>query len=65
MTEPGWSMLMEALIPVLPLLQCLAHPSSSLGKSITKMVDPDFSKSINLPFIEVIFFLILQLLLLV
>ncbi|KAL7292988.1 hypothetical protein TKK_0013438 [Trichogramma kaykai] len=54
MTEVGWQKFIEELIPVLPLLQCLAHPSTSLGKSITKMFDPDISSSIQLPFIEVL-----------
>lgn len=54
MTEPGWMKFLETLIPVLPLLQCLAHPMSSLGKSITKMLNPDYSSSFKLPYIEVI-----------
>lgn len=54
MGESGWMTFLEVLIPVLPLLQCLAHPSTKLGKCITKMLDPDISSSINLPFIEVI-----------
>ncbi|XP_008212651.1 rotatin isoform X1 [Nasonia vitripennis] len=54
MGESGWITFLEALIPVLPLLQCLAHPSSNLGKSITKILDPDVSSSIKLPFIEVL-----------
>jgi hypothetical protein len=53
LTEPGWSKFLEVLIPVLPLVQCLANPASSLGKCIIKMLDPDFSSNINIPFIEV------------
>lgn len=49
----GWFTFMESLIPVLPLLQSLADPSTSLGQSITKMLDPDISLDIKLPFSEV------------
>lgn len=54
MAESGWMKFLEAVIPVLPLLQCLAHPLTPLGKSITKMLDPDISSTIKVPFIEVI-----------
>ncbi|XP_058799120.1 rotatin isoform X2 [Phymastichus coffea] len=54
MTDSGWMKFLETLIPVLPLLQCLAHPISSLGKSITKMLNPDYSSSFKLPYIEVL-----------
>ena len=56
MTDSVWMAFIEALIPTLPLLQCLAHPTTSLGKSITKIFDPDVFSSIKLPFIEVSFF---------
>lgn len=60
LTGPGWSKFLEVLVPVLPLLQCLANPSTSLGKSISKIFDPDVSSTIKLPFVEVINFLLMN-----
>ncbi|XP_076653624.1 rotatin homolog anastral spindle 3 isoform X2 [Halictus rubicundus] len=53
MGESGWLRLLEAIVPVLPLLQCHAHPSTALGQCVTKLFDPDVSSSIQLPYIEV------------
>ncbi|XP_015602257.1 rotatin isoform X2 [Cephus cinctus] len=52
--ENGYIQFLEAIVPVLGLLQCLAHPSTALGKCITKMLDPDLSTSIQLADIEVL-----------
>ncbi|KAK2582399.1 hypothetical protein KPH14_004718 [Odynerus spinipes] len=52
--EAGWLKILEALIPVLPLLQCYAHSSTIIGRCITKMLDPDISNSIHLPYLEVL-----------
>ncbi|XP_011645189.1 LOW QUALITY PROTEIN: rotatin [Pogonomyrmex barbatus] len=54
MGETGWLKTLEALIPVLYLLQCHADTHTPLGQCITKMFDPDVSNSIQLPFIEVL-----------
>ncbi|XP_014215575.1 rotatin [Copidosoma floridanum] len=54
LTESGWLKFLEALVPVLPLIQCLANPASPLGKFIIKMLDPDMSSTLKLPFIEVL-----------
>lgn len=56
LTAPGWSKFLEVLIPVLPLLQCFANSTTSLGKSISKILDPDFSSNMKLPFVEVVVF---------
>nr|XP_031848371.1 rotatin isoform X1 [Nomia melanderi] len=53
MGENGWLRLLEAIVPVLPLLQCHAHSSTVLGQCVTKLFDPDVSSSIQLPYIEV------------
>ncbi|XP_076279078.1 rotatin homolog anastral spindle 3 isoform X3 [Lasioglossum baleicum] len=53
MGESGWLRLLESIVPVLPLLQCHAHPSTALGQCVTKLFDPDVSSSIQLPYIEV------------
>ncbi|CAG5088137.1 Similar to RTTN: Rotatin (Homo sapiens), partial [Cotesia congregata] len=50
----GWLVFLEALIQVLPLLQCLAEMKSSLGQCLSKMLDPDIATSIQLPFLEVL-----------
>ncbi|CAL7947029.1 unnamed protein product [Xylocopa violacea] len=54
MGENGWLKTLEALVTVLPLLQCHAHPSTTLGQCITKIFDPDVSTNIQLPYIEVL-----------
>ncbi|XP_011175426.1 rotatin isoform X1 [Solenopsis invicta] len=54
MGETGWLKALEALIPVLYLLQCHADTRTSLGQCVTKMFDPDISNNIQLPFLEVL-----------
>ncbi|XP_076183468.1 rotatin homolog anastral spindle 3 isoform X2 [Ptiloglossa arizonensis] len=54
MGESGWLRLLEAIVPVLPLLQCHTHPSTTLGQCVTKIFDPDISSNIQLPYIEVL-----------
>ncbi|XP_015437120.1 PREDICTED: rotatin [Dufourea novaeangliae] len=54
MGESGWLKLLETIVPVLPLLQCHAHPLTALGQYVTKLFDPDVSSSIHLPYIEVL-----------
>ncbi|XP_071558418.1 rotatin [Temnothorax nylanderi] len=54
MGETGWLKALEALVPVLYLLQCHADTHTPLGQCITKMFDPDVSNSIQLPFLEVL-----------
>ncbi|KOC59425.1 Rotatin [Habropoda laboriosa] len=54
MGETGWLKLLEAIVPVLPLLQCHIHPSTTLGQCVTKIFDPDVSTDIQLPYIEVL-----------
>lgn len=54
MGENGWLKSLGAIAPILPLLQCHAHPSTPLGKCVTKIFDPDVSTNIQLPYIEVI-----------
>ncbi|XP_011873858.1 PREDICTED: rotatin isoform X2 [Vollenhovia emeryi] len=54
MGETGWLRALEALVPVLYLLQCHADTHTPLGQCITKMFDPDISNNIQLPFLEVI-----------
>lgn len=54
MGEDGWLKSLEALAPVLPLLQCHTNSTSTLGQCITKIFDPDVSSSIQLPYIEVV-----------
>nr|XP_012136874.1 PREDICTED: rotatin isoform X2 [Megachile rotundata] len=54
MGEDGWLKSLEALAPVLPLLQCHANSTTTLGQCITKIFDPDVSSSIQLPYIEVL-----------
>ena len=53
MGEAGWTKFLESLIPVLPLLQCFSCNDTPLGQSVTKMLDPDVSNNIQLPYIEV------------
>lgn len=53
MGETGWLKALEALVPVLYLLQCHAD-YTPLGQCIIKMFDPDVSNNIQLPFLEVI-----------
>ncbi|XP_074116184.1 rotatin homolog anastral spindle 3 [Cotesia typhae] len=52
--DDGWLIFLEALMQVLPLLQCLAEMKSSLGQCLSKMLDPDIATSIQLPFLEVL-----------
>ncbi|XP_034182443.2 rotatin homolog anastral spindle 3 isoform X1 [Osmia lignaria lignaria] len=54
MGEDGWLKSLEALAPVLPLLQCHTNSTTTLGQCITKIFDPDVSSSIQLPYIEVL-----------
>ncbi|CAK9800001.1 RTTN [Anthophora quadrimaculata] len=54
MGEAGWLKSLEGIVPVLPLLQCHAHPSTTLGQCVTKIFDPDISTDIQLPYIEVL-----------
>lgn len=54
MGETGWIKFLESIVPVLPLLQCLASNQTSLGQSVIKMLDPDVSNNIQLPYIEVL-----------
>ncbi|KYN02662.1 Rotatin [Cyphomyrmex costatus] len=54
MGETGWLKTLEALIPVLYLLQCHADTYTPLGQCITKIFDPDVSNDIQLPFLEVL-----------
>ncbi|XP_034951407.1 rotatin [Chelonus insularis] len=49
-----WLEFIEALLPVLSLLQCYAEMKSPLGQCISKMFDPDISVDIQLPHTEVI-----------
>lgn len=53
MGETGWLKTLEALVPVLYLLQCHTDTHTPLGQCITKMFDPDISNNIQLPFLEV------------
>ncbi|KAK0170662.1 hypothetical protein PV328_008487 [Microctonus aethiopoides] len=54
MGEDGWSKLINCLLPVFPLLQCLAEMKSPIGQCISKMFDPDIYAGIQLPFLEVL-----------
>ncbi|XP_006614220.1 rotatin isoform X1 [Apis dorsata] len=54
MGENGWLKSLEVIVPVLPILQCYAHSSTTLGQCVTKIFDPDVSTNIQLPFIEVL-----------
>ncbi|XP_024221639.1 rotatin isoform X2 [Bombus impatiens] len=54
MGENGWLKSLEAIVQVLPFLQCHAYPSSTLGQCVTKIFDPDVSTNIQLPYIEVL-----------
>ncbi|XP_043258441.1 rotatin [Colletes gigas] len=54
MGESGWLTSLEAIVPVLPLLQCHCHSSTDLGQCVTKIFDPDISSNIQLPYIEVL-----------
>lgn len=60
MGENGWLKSLEAIVPVLPFLQCHAHPSTTLGQCVTKIFDPDVSSNIQLPYIEVVYDLLLN-----
>lgn len=51
----GWSRFLEALVPVLPLLQshaAAAAASTDLGKCASQMLDPDVYAKISLPRVE-------------
>lgn len=52
--ETGWMKILESIVPVLPLLQCFSSTEVPLGQCIVKMLDPDVSNNILLPYIEVI-----------
>lgn len=52
-TDPGWLYFLDALTPILPLLQCLTDPETPLGDAIFKMLDPDVALNIKLSFSEV------------
>ncbi|XP_043474662.1 rotatin [Leptopilina heterotoma] len=52
--ETGWMKILESILPVLPLLQCFSNTDSSLGQCVLKMLDPDVSNDIQLPYIEVL-----------
>lgn len=54
MGETEWLKALEALVPVLYLLQCHTDTHTPLGQCITKIFDPDVSNSIQLPFLEVV-----------
>lgn len=54
MGETGWMKILESIIPVLPLLQCFWNTETPLGQCVVKMIDPDISNDIQLPYIEVI-----------
>ncbi|XP_033609717.1 rotatin, partial [Cryptotermes secundus] len=47
--EPIWRRFLECLIPALPLLQCYADQTTSLGRAIVKIFDPGTGHSIHLP----------------
>nr|CAD7257485.1 unnamed protein product [Timema shepardi] len=49
MSDQMWRKFLENLIPALPLLLCYADKVSALGRSVSKMLDPDVSSSILLP----------------
>ncbi|PNF41931.1 hypothetical protein B7P43_G14779 [Cryptotermes secundus] len=51
--EPIWRRFLECLIPALPLLQCYADQTTSLGRAIVKIFDPGTGHSIHLPSSEV------------
>ena len=53
LTEPAWQQFLECVIPALPLLQCYADQTTSLGRAIVKIFDPETSQSIHLPRAEV------------
>ncbi|RLU27556.1 hypothetical protein DMN91_001360 [Ooceraea biroi] len=52
MRSTGWSRTMEALIPVMHLLQCHADIRTPLGQYIIQLYDPDIADGIGLPDIE-------------
>lgn len=54
MGETGWLKALEALVPVLYLLQCHADTHTPLGQCVTKIFDPDISNNIQLPFLEML-----------
>ena len=54
MGETGWMKFLESIVPVLPLLQCFYSNETTLGQSVTKMLDPDISNNIQLPYNEVL-----------
>jgi len=54
MGETGWLKTIDAIVPVLHLLQCHADTCTPLGQCINKLFDPDIANSISLPLIEVI-----------
>lgn len=48
-SDCSWQIFMKALIPCLPLLQCFADKSTPFGICVFKMLDPDISRTILLP----------------
>ncbi|XP_021941770.1 rotatin isoform X2 [Zootermopsis nevadensis] len=52
--EPAWRSFLERLIPALPLLQCYADKTTSLGRTVVKIFEPETSQSIYLPMAEVL-----------
>lgn len=54
MSDLCWIDFLDALTPCLSLLQCFADKSTSLGRCIIKMFDPDVAKSTGLPQIELL-----------
>ncbi|XP_066146267.1 rotatin isoform X2 [Euwallacea fornicatus] len=44
-----WDSCIQALIPVLPIILCYAENSSTLGRTIVNVVDPDTAKVLLIP----------------
>ncbi|XP_071451541.1 rotatin [Hetaerina americana] len=49
-----WDQIIQSLLPTFPLLQCLADSITTLGKSVTKMLDPDVSASLGMDMFQVL-----------
>lgn len=53
-TEDIWNRIIVSLIGAFPILLCFCDKSTSMGKSILNMIDPDTAENLLLPKIEVI-----------
>ncbi|KAK5645259.1 hypothetical protein RI129_006559 [Pyrocoelia pectoralis] len=53
-TENIWNKVIEAILPILPILMCHATKMTVLGRAIVGILDPDTAKTFLIPPIEVL-----------